>query len=91
MGVDEIALDVLGEVVLVPRDVVNSLATAAANRAGISSRHRDLSLVLRRALEAGKASLSRGEARALKAVLEEEGLTLPEQHGPGRGADTGDD
>jgi hypothetical protein len=88
---DEIALDVLGEVVVVPRDVVSSLATAAANRAGISSRHRDLSLVLGRALETGKASLDRAEAGALKVVLEEEGLTLPKQHGAGRGADTGDD
>lgn len=72
MGVDEIEIDVFGDLVAVPREVVSSLAAAAAGRAGVSSRHRDLSLVLRRAMEAGKASLNRSEARALRAVLEEQ-------------------
>lgn len=72
MGADEIEIDVLGDAVLVPRQVVSSLAAAAASRAGVSSRHRDLSLVLRRSLEAGKVALSRAEARALRAVLEEQ-------------------
>lgn len=66
----DIGLD--GKVVAVPRDVVSMLAAAAAVRAGISERHRDLSLHLNRALESGHASLGRGEVRALLAVLEEE-------------------
>jgi len=68
----EIELDVHGHVVAVPREVASSLAAAAAARAGISSRHRDLSLLLGRALESGRTTLSRGEARALRAVIEEE-------------------
>jgi hypothetical protein len=86
-----IELDVLGDAVVVSRDFVSSLAAAAAGKAGVSSRHRDLSLVLRRALAAGRASLDGGETRALRAVLEEEGLALPEQDGAGRGADAGRD
>ena len=66
----EIGLD--GKVVGVPRDVVSELAAAAAARAGVSERHRDLSLRLNRALESGRVSLGRGEMRALVAVLEEE-------------------
>ena len=66
----EIALD--GKVVGVPRDVVSDLAAAAAARAGVSERHRDLSLHLNRALESGSVSLGWGEVRALVAVLEEE-------------------
>jgi len=65
----ELRLD--GKVVAVPRDVVSALAAAAAARAGISERHRDLSLHLNRALDSGRASLGRGEVRALLAVLEE--------------------
>ena len=72
MAQEEIELDVHGQVVRVPREVVRSLAAAAAARAGISSRHRDLSLLLGRALESGRVVLSRGEARALRAVIEEE-------------------
>ena len=68
----EIGLD--GKVVGVPRDVVSELAAAAAARAGISERHRDLSLHLGRALESGRVSLGRGEMLALVAVLEEEHL-----------------
>lgn len=71
MAAEEIELDVVGDAVPVPRDVVNALAAAAAARAGVSSRHRDLSIVLGRALHSGKVSLSRAEARALRAVLEE--------------------
>jgi hypothetical protein len=69
----EIEIDVRGQLVRVPREVVHGLAAAAAARAGISSRHRDLSLLLRRALDAGRVSLSRAEARALRVVLEEDG------------------
>lgn len=87
----DIVLDVGGEAVAVPRDVVSALATAAATRAGVSSRHRDLSLVLRRALESGHVCLGSAEARALDAVLEETGLALPQQDGAGRGSDAGRD
>jgi len=66
----EIGLD--GKVVAVPRDVVSALAAAAAASAGISERHRDLSLHLNRALESGRVKLGRGDVRALLAVLEEE-------------------
>ena len=73
----EVGLD--GKVVAVPRDVVGAIAAAAAARAGISGRHRDLSLHLNRALESGHVSLGQGEVRALVAVLEEE---HPERFGP---------
>jgi len=66
----EIGLD--GKVVAVPREVVSALAAAAAAHAGISERHRELSLHLSRALHSGRASLDQGEVRALVAVLEEE-------------------
>ena len=66
----EIGLD--GKVVAVPRHVVNELAAAAAARAGVSARHRDLSLHLNRALESGSVRLGPGEVRALVAVLEAE-------------------
>ena len=69
---EEIKLDVHGHVVVVPREVASTLAAAAAARAGISSRHRDLSLLLGRALESGRVSLNPGESRALRAVIEEE-------------------
>lgn len=72
MAEEAIELDVHGQMVGVPREVVSRLAAAAAARAGVSSRHRDLSLLLGRALESGRVSLNRGEARALRAVLEEE-------------------
>jgi hypothetical protein len=74
-----IELDLDGKVVAVPRTVVGDLAAAAATRAGISERHRDLSLHLGRALESGRASLGNGEVRALVAVLEEE---HPDRFGP---------
>ena len=66
----EIGLD--GKVVAVPREVVSALAAAAAAHAGISERHRELSLHLSRALHSGRARLDQGEVRALVAVLEEE-------------------
>lgn len=72
MATKEIEIEVVGDPVAVPRDVVDALAAAAAARAGVSSRHRDLSLLLGRALHSGKVSLSQAEARALRAVLEEE-------------------
>jgi len=72
MPEEMIEIDLDGKGVAVPRDVVAALAAAAAARAGISERHRDLSLHLVRALESGRASLGQGEMRALVAVLEEE-------------------
>ncbi len=68
-----IELDLYGNRVAVPPDLVRTLAAAAAAHAGVSSRHRDLSLVLGRALDSGRATLSRAEVRTLRAVLEEEG------------------
>jgi hypothetical protein len=73
MSEEEIEIDVRGRLVRVPREVVTGLAAAAAARAGISSRHRDLSLLLKRALDSGRVSLSRAEVHALRAVLEEAG------------------
>ena len=73
----ELGLD--GKVVLVPREVVSAIAAAAAARAGMSERHRDLSLHLNRALESGRVSLGQGDVRALVAVLEEQ---HPDQFGP---------
>ena len=74
-----IELDLGGKVVAVPRNIVGDLAAAAAARAGVSERHRDLSLHLGRALESGRVSLGNGEVRALAAVLEEEN---PDRFGP---------
>jgi hypothetical protein len=73
----EVGLD--GKVVTVPRDVVSAIAAAAAARAGVSERHRDLSLHLNRALESGRVTLGQAEVRALVAVLEEE---HPDGFGP---------
>jgi hypothetical protein len=89
MAVAEIELDLPQSAVRVPRDLVHRLAAAAAKRAGISSRHRELSLLLNRALDAGRIKLGNDEERALRAVLEEEGLALPQQDGAGRGPDSG--
>jgi hypothetical protein len=72
MSRETIELDLDGKVVPVPRELVSRLAATAAARAGISARHRDLSLLLGRALESGAASLDQGNVRALCAVLEEE-------------------
>jgi hypothetical protein len=72
MAEETIDLDLDGKVVPVPRELVSGLAAAAAARAGVSARHRDLSLLLGRALEAGHASLGQHEIRSLCAVLEEE-------------------
>ncbi len=66
-----IEIDLDGKIVPVPRDAVSALAAAAAARAGVSERHRDLSLRLSQALDSGRATLDRGEMRALSAVLEE--------------------
>lgn len=72
---ERVELDLCGEGVAVPPDLVRTLAAAAAARAGISSRHRDLSILLGRALDSGRVALSRAEVRTLRAVLEEEDLT----------------
>jgi hypothetical protein len=79
MQEEMIEIDLDGKVVTVPRDVVNAIAAAAAARAGVSERHRDLSLHLGRALESGRVSLGQGEVRALVAVIEEE---HPDRFGP---------
>lgn len=72
MPQDTIELDLNGKAVPVPRELVSGLAAGAAARAGVSARHRDLSLLLGRALETGQADLGQEEVRALCAVLEEE-------------------
>ena len=77
----EVGLD--GKVVAVPRQVVSAIAAAAAARAGVSRRHRELSLPLNRALESGHVSLGEGEVRSLVAVLEEE---HPDRFGPSAAA-----
>ena len=79
MQEDTIEIDLDGKVVAVPRGVVSDLAAAAATRAGVSERHRDLSLNLSRALDLGRGRLGRSDVRALIAVLEEE---HPERFGP---------
>jgi len=72
MAHEQIELDLDGKVVPVPRDVVSGIAAAAAARAGVSERHRELSLLLSRALEEGSVSLAQAEVRTLCAVLEED-------------------
>jgi hypothetical protein len=72
MAQETIELDLDGKVVPVPRELVGGLAAAAAASAGVSARHRDLSLLLGRALESGHAGLGQDDVRALCAVLEEE-------------------
>lgn len=72
MAEQQIELDLDGKVIPVSGQVVSEIAAAAAGRAGVSQRHRDLSLVLGRALESGRGRLGRGEVRALVALLEEE-------------------
>ena len=67
-----IETDLDGKTVAVPRDVVSDLAAAAAASAGVSERHRELSLHLNRGLETGRVSLGRGPMLALVAVLEQE-------------------
>ena len=74
----EVGLD--GKVVAVAREVVSAIAAAAATRAGVSQRHRELSLHLNRALDSGHVTLGQAEIRALVVVLEEE---HPERFGPG--------
>ena len=69
---ETIEIDLDGKTVAVPRDVVSNLAAAAAARAGVSRRHRELSLHLNRALGTGRVSLGRGAMLALVAVLEQE-------------------
>ena len=79
MTEETIELDLDGKAVFGPRELVGALAAAAAARAAVSARHRDLSLLLGRALETGHATLGPNEIRALSAVLEEE---HPDRLGP---------
>ena len=67
-----IKLDILGRVVAAPSAAVAELRDLAAARAGVSSSHRDLSLVLDRALlSKTMVVLQRGEARALLELIED--------------------
>jgi hypothetical protein len=67
-----IELDILGRVIAVPTAAVARLRDMAAARAGLSSSHRDLSLVLDRGLRRRSiVLLQRGEARALLELVEE--------------------
>ena len=75
----QIEIDLDGKTVAVPRGVVSERAAAAAASAGVSGRHRDLSLLLGRALETGRVTLGQGEIRALCAVLER---AHPDRFGP---------
>jgi hypothetical protein len=79
MAQEQVELDLDGKVVPVRGEVVSEIAAAAAARAGVSQRHRELSLLLGRALESGRARLGQAEVRALCAVLEEE---HPDRFGP---------
>jgi hypothetical protein len=65
---DRIRFDIFGVVVPIERRLVLELRDAAAARAGVSSRHRDLSLVLDRSLTTASLSLRRPELRALLAL-----------------------
>ncbi len=76
---DTIELGLDGKIVPVPRDIVSAIAAAAAAHAGVSERHRDLSLQLNRALESGHVDLDHAGVQALVAVLEEE---HPDRFGP---------
>lgn len=78
MAGNSIQLDVFGTVVPLPRRLVAALRAAAAERAGVSSRHRDLSLVLDRALRSGSTTLTRADLRALAAIAEEEPVAFSE-------------
>ena len=69
---NEIELDIDGKIVRVSRDAVSEIAASAAAHAGVSARHRDLSILLGSALDSGRVTLDRGEVRALCAVLEED-------------------
>jgi hypothetical protein len=71
MAEELVDLDLDGKVVSVPRELVSGLAAVAAARAGVSARHRDLSLLLGRALESGAAHLDQDNVRALCVVIEE--------------------
>jgi hypothetical protein len=77
---EEIELDIDGKVVRVSRGAVSEIAATAAAHAGVSARHRALSILLGRALDSGRVILDRGEVRALCAVLEEE--QHPDRFGP---------
>lgn len=65
-GRDCIRVDLFGAVVAIERTVVVELRDAAAARAGVSSRFRDLSLVLDRALATGTLTMHRHEVRLIR-------------------------
>ncbi len=66
-----IELDIMGKVASIADVDARRLRDAAAAEAGRSAGHRDLSLLLDRALETHRRiALQRGEQRALEAILE---------------------
>jgi hypothetical protein len=68
-----VRLDVRGQVVSLRREEAERLCAAAASAAPISSRRRDLALVLEWALASSRiVALRRSEARELAAVLAED-------------------
>jgi|1185.fasta_scaffold1396113_1 hypothetical protein len=79
MAQEQVRLELDGKVIPIPGEVVSEIAAAAAARASVSRRHRELSLLLGRALEFGQARLGKGDLRALVVVIEEE---HPERFGP---------
>jgi hypothetical protein len=68
-----IDLDILGNIASIDDDDARRLRDAAAAEAGRSAGHRDLALLLDRALETRRRiAVHRGEQRALEAILERE-------------------
>ena len=68
-----VELDLVGAVVTLTNAQAEQILNAAAADAGRSDAHRDLSLLLTRALHTGKrVALQRGEKRALDEILARE-------------------
>jgi hypothetical protein len=73
-----IRVDLCGETVHLEQALVVELRDAAAARAGTSSRHHDLSLLLNRSLTTGSLTLRRSKLRTLIRLA----LSLPEHVHP---------
>lgn len=70
-----IELDIMGDIVSIQDNDARRLRDAAAAEAGRSAGHRDLSLLLDRALQTRRrVAVHRGEQRALEEILEKEKL-----------------
>jgi hypothetical protein len=70
-----IELDIMGDIVSIQDNDARRLRDAAAAEAGRSAGHRDLSLLLDRALQTRRrVAVHRGEQRALEEILEKEEL-----------------